>query len=160
MDMVVGIPDIGVAVVYPPYTGFATIKFFERIGYKIIEVPSDEYLSGVYNMVVLEPGVVMCPTKGASTTIREMQAAGIEVVPAEMTESMKAGGAVHCSTCQLVRDVGPVCEVLMETPLEEVAPELLVPEWEKDWSKPAWDWGYSLDGLQTGVKREKEPVSR
>jgi N-dimethylarginine dimethylaminohydrolase len=148
VDMVVGIPDIGIAVVYPPYTSFTTVKFFERIGYKIIEVPSDEYLSGVYNMVVLEPGVVMCPTQGAPTTVKRMEEAGVTVVPTEMTESMKAGGAVHCSTCQLRRDAGPVCEYLLEHPLEEVAPEFVVPEWEKDWSKPAWDWGYSLDGLQ------------
>jgi len=153
VDMVVGIPDIGVAVIYPPYTGFATIKFFERLGYKIVEVPSDEYLSGVYNMVVLEPGVVMCPTEGAPTTIKGMQAAGIEIVPTEMSESMKAGGAVHCSTCQLIRDPGPICEKLMETPLEELAPEFVVPEWEKNWSKPARDWGYSLEGLKPGRRR-------
>ena len=73
VDMVVGIPDIGVAVIYPPYTSFTTVKFFERIGYKLIEVPSDEYLSGVYNMVVLEPGVVMCPTNGAPRTIKKMK---------------------------------------------------------------------------------------
>jgi hypothetical protein len=35
----------------------------------------------------------------------------------------------------------------METPLEKVAPEFVVPEWEKDWSDPARDWGYSLAGL-------------
>lgn len=147
VDMVVGIPDIGVAVIYPPYTGFATVKFFERIGYKLIEVPSDEYLSGVYNMVVLEPGVVMCPTKGAKRTVKKMQEAGIEIVSTEMTESMKAGGAVHCSTCQLRRDPGPVCEALFETPLEKLAPEFVVPEWEKDWSDPAWDWDRSLEML-------------
>jgi hypothetical protein len=22
-----------------------------------------------------------------------------------------------------------------------------VPEWTKDWSHPAWDWDYSLDGM-------------
>lgn len=148
VDMVVGIPDIGVAVIYPPYTSFTTVKFFERIGYKIIEVPSEEYLSGVYNMVVLEPGVVMCPTEGAKTTVKEMEAAGIEIVPTEMSESMKGGGAVHCSTCQLRRDPGPVCEVLLETPLEKIAPEFVVPEWKKDWSRPAWDWDHSLDGME------------
>jgi N-dimethylarginine dimethylaminohydrolase len=147
VDMVVGIPDIGVAVIYPPYTSFATVKFFTRLGYKIIEVPSEEYLSGIYNMVVLEPGVVMCPTKGAPRTLKAMEAAGITVVPTEMTESMKAGGAVHCSTCQLKRDEGPICEKLMETPLEKLAPEFVVPEWEKDWSDPAWDWSYSIDRL-------------
>jgi N-dimethylarginine dimethylaminohydrolase len=147
IDMVIGIPDIGVAVIYPPYTSFATVKLFTRLGYKIIEVPSDEYLSGIYNMVVLEPGVVMCPTKGAPRTLKAMEDAGITVVPTEMTESFKAGGAVHCSTCQLRRDPGPICEVLFETPLEKLAPEFVVAEWEKDWSKPAWDWGYSLEPL-------------
>lgn len=149
VDMVVGIPDIGTAIIYPPHTGFATVKFFNRIGYDLIEVPPEEYLSGVYNMVVLEPGVVMCPTKGATQTVKAMEKAGITVVPTEMSESMKGGGAVHCSTGQLRRDPGPICEVLMETPVEKVAPEFMVPEWEKDWSKPAWDWGYETAGLGT-----------
>ena len=63
---------------------------------------------------------------------------------------MKGGGAVHCSTCQLRRDPGPVCEYLLENPLEKVAPEFIVPEWEKDWSDPAWDWDYSIEGLGGG----------
>ncbi len=148
VDMVVGIPDIGKAIIYPPMTSFTTVKFFERLGYDLIEVPSDEYLSGVYNMVCLEPGTVMCPTEGAPRTVKAMEDAGITVVPTEMSESMKAGGAVHCSTGQLLRDPGPVCERLMETPLEKLAPEFIVPEWEKDWSDPARDWGYSLEGLE------------
>jgi N-dimethylarginine dimethylaminohydrolase len=147
VDMVVGIPDIGVAVIYPPYTSFTTIKFFMRLGYKIVEVPSEEYLSGVFNMVVLEPGVVMCPTIGAPRTVKGMEEAGVTIVPTEMTESLKGGGAVHCSTGQLRRDPGPICEVLMETPLEKLAPEFCVTEWQKDWSKPAWDWGYDTSRL-------------
>ena len=35
------------------------------------------------------------------------------------------------------RDPGPVCEPLLETPLEKLAPELAVPDWEKDWSRPS-----------------------
>ena len=147
VDMVVGIPDIGVVVIYPPYTSFATVKFFTRLGYKIIEVPSDEYMSGIYNMVVLEPGTVMCATEGAPRTLKAMEDAGVTVVPTEMSESFKAGGAVHCSTCQLVRDPGPICEKLFEIPLEKLGPEFVVPEYEKDWSRTDWDWGYDLSPL-------------
>lgn len=148
VDMVLTVPKPGLVVLYPPYTGFATVKFFHRIGYDVIEIPSDEYLSGVYNAVVIEPGKVMCPTIGAKRTIKAMEEAGIEIVPTEMTEGMKAGGLVKCSTCMARRDPGPVCEPLLETPLEKLAPELAVPDWHKDWSEPAWDWGYSLDGMQ------------
>jgi N-dimethylarginine dimethylaminohydrolase len=147
VDMVLTVPKMGVVVIYPPYTGFATIKFFHRLGFKVIEIPSEEYLSGVYNAVVLEPGKVMCPTQGAPRTVKAMEAAGIEIVPTEMTEGMKAGGLVKCSTCMARRDPGPVCERLLETPLEKLAPELAVPDWSKDWSRPAWDWDYSLDGM-------------
>jgi hypothetical protein len=90
----------------------------------------------------------MVPTIGAKRTIKAMEDAGIEIVPTEMTEGMKAGGLVKCSTCMAVRDQGPVCEQLLETPLEKLAPEFAVPDWEKDWSRPAWDWGYSLEGMQ------------
>ena len=150
VDMVLGIPGIGNVILYPPYTSFATVKFFQRIGYNIIEVPSDEYLSGVYNMVCLEPNVVMCNVNGAPTVVKEMEAAGITVVPVDTSEAMKGGGSVHCATCQLRRDPGPVCEYLLENPLEKVAPEFIVPEWEKDWSDPAWDWDYSIEGLGGG----------
>ncbi len=148
VDMVLTIPKPGMVVIYPPYTGFATVKFFNRIGYKVIEIPSEEYLSGVYNAVVLEPGKVMTPTIGAKQTVQAMEEAGIEIVPTEMTEGMKAGGLVKCSTCMARREPGPPCEPLLETPLEKLAPELAVPDWQKDWSQPAWDWGYSLEGLQ------------
>lgn len=147
VDMVLTVPKMGTVVIFPPYTGFATVKFFNRLGFDIIEIPSDEYLSGVYNAVVLEPGKLMCPTIGAKRTIKAMEDAGIEIVPTEMTEGMKAGGLVKCSTCMARRDPGPVSEVLLETPLEKLAPELAVPDWEKDWSKPAWDWDYSLSGM-------------
>jgi N-dimethylarginine dimethylaminohydrolase len=147
VDMVLTVPKMGLVVIYPPYTGFATVKFFNRLGFDIIEIPSEEYLSGVYNAVVLEPGKVMIPTKGAPRTIKAMEEAGIEIVPTEMTEGMKAGGLVKCSTCMARRDPGPVCEPLLETPLERLAPELAVPDWEKDWSTPAFEWGYSLEGM-------------
>ncbi len=148
VDMVLSVPKVGVVVLYPPYTGFATVKFFKRLGYQIIEVPSEEYLSGVYNAVVLEPGKIMTPTIGAERTIAALEQAGVEIVPTEMTEGMKAGGLVKCSTCMAVRDPGPVNEQLLETPVEKFAPEFAVPDWEKDWSEPAWDWGYDLKGMQ------------
>jgi N-dimethylarginine dimethylaminohydrolase len=148
VDMVLTVPKPGVVVLYPPYTGFATVKFFKRLGYQIIEVPSDEYLSGVYNAVVLEPGKIMTPTIGAKRTIKALEAAGVEIVPTEMTEGMKAGGLVKCSTCMARRDQGPAVEQLLETPLETFAPELAVPDYKKNWKDPAWDWGYSLDGMQ------------
>jgi hypothetical protein len=51
-----------------------------------------------------------------------------------------------------------VCEILMERPLEELAPEFVVSDYQKDWTRPAWDWGYSIEGLQPG-RRQSEHVT-
>ncbi len=123
-DMIVAIPNIGLAVVAPYMCDFAFIKFLKRIEFDIIEVPPEEYNTAVYNMVNLEPGKVLCPA-GAEKTIKAMENWGIKVVAIPFDECMKAGGGIHCSTCQLVRDPGPLVPALQKTPLEELAPELL-----------------------------------
>lgn len=123
-DMYVAIPDIGLAVICPYMVSFNFIKFLRRIKFDIIEVPLDEYLSGVYNMVNIEPGKVICP-EGATKTIKAMEDWGIKVIALPMDEYMKCGGGPHCATFELLRDPGPLVEALQKTPLEELAPDLL-----------------------------------
>jgi N-dimethylarginine dimethylaminohydrolase len=123
-DMYVAIPNIGLAVVAPYMCSFSLIKFLRRIKFDIIEVPVDEYMSGVYNMVNLAPGKVLCPT-GAPKTIKAMRDWGIDVIDIPLSEYMKAGGGPHCATLQLIREPGPLVPELQKTPLEELAPDML-----------------------------------
>jgi N-dimethylarginine dimethylaminohydrolase len=123
-DMVVGFPAIGLAIVAPYMCGYNFIKFLKRIKYDIIEVPPDEYLYAPYNMVVLEPGKVVCP-EGGKKTIKAMEDWGIKVIAIPYDECIKAGGAINCSTGKLIREPGPLCEELQKTLLEELAPDLL-----------------------------------
>lgn len=37
-----------------------------------------------------------------------------------------AGGAIDCTTCQLIREPGPLVEQLIEKSIREIAPELAV----------------------------------
>lgn len=123
-DMWVAIPNIGVAVLSPMHVGYNFVKFLKRIKFDIIEVPADEYLTATYNMVNIGPGKVVCPD-GGKKIIKEMEKRGIDVIAVPYTESIPAGGAIHCSTCQMRREPGPLVEELVKTPLEELAPDLL-----------------------------------
>jgi len=49
-----------------------------------------------------------------------------DVIATPYTESAKAGGAIYRSTCQLVREPSPL--VQEPVPLEQLAPELAMPE--------------------------------
>lgn len=123
-DMIVAIPDVGVAVLYPPMCDYTFIRFLKRIKFDIIEVFPENYKYATYNMVVLEPGKVVCPD-GDTRTIKEMEKRGIDVIAIPFSEGIKVGGGVCCSTGKLVRDPGPVVEELVKKPLEEIAPDLL-----------------------------------
>jgi N-dimethylarginine dimethylaminohydrolase len=121
-DMFVAIPDIGVAVVSPMHVSYSFIKFLKRIKFDIIEVPAEEYLTATYNGVTIAPGKFLCPDAG-KTIIKELERRKIDVIAIPYTECPKAGGAIHCSSCELVREPGPLVEELTKTPLEVLAPE-------------------------------------
>lgn len=123
-DMIVAIPDIGIAVLYPPMCDYAFVRFLKRMKFDIIEVLPENYKYATYNMVVLEPGKVVCPD-GDTRTIKEMEKRGVDVIAIPFSEGVKVGGAVCCSTGKLVRDPGPAVEELVKKPLEEIAPDLL-----------------------------------
>ena len=79
-------------------------------------------------MVVIEPGLVVTAT-GSDDVKKEMEKRGIEVIAVPYDEPAGgegAGGAIDCTTCQLIRDPGPLVGQLAEKPLREIAPELAV----------------------------------
>ena len=54
------------------------------------------------NFVALKPGLVVQPD-GNPRTRQVLEAAGIEVIPVDVTEILKGVGAVHCMTAFLKR---------------------------------------------------------
>lgn len=127
-DMWVAFPDVGVAVLYPPMVEYNFVKFLMRLDFDIIEASPESYLKSGCNMVVIEPGLVVTAT-GSDNVRKEMEKRGIEVIAVPYDEPAGgegAGGAIDCTTCQLIRDPGPLVGQLVEKPLREIAPELAV----------------------------------
>jgi N-dimethylarginine dimethylaminohydrolase len=127
-DMWVAFPDVKTAVLYPPMVEYNFVKFLKRLDFDIIEASPEEYLRSGCNMVVVEPGKVITAA-GSDNVRREMEKRGIEVIAIPYDEpagGAGAGGAIDCTTCQLIREPGPLVEQLLERPLQEVAPELAV----------------------------------
>lgn len=81
---------------------FWFLDLMEKRGYKIIETDRDDpFLTN--NCLTLEPGKVLFSAKG-TRTIRNLQAAGVEVIPVDISEINKLGGGIHCSTLPILRD--------------------------------------------------------
>jgi N-dimethylarginine dimethylaminohydrolase len=104
------------------------VKLLKRLDFDIIEASPEEYLKSGCNMVVVEPGKVVTAA-GSDNVRREMEKRGIEVITVPYDEPAGgegAGGAIDCTTCQLIREPGPLVEQLVEKSLREIAPELAV----------------------------------
>jgi len=126
--MWVAFPDVKTAVLYPPMVEYNFVKFLKRLEFDIIEASPEEYLKSGCNMVVIEPGLVVTAA-GPDHVKREMEKRGIEVIAVPYDEPAGgegAGGAIDCTTCQLIREPGPLVERLVERALREIAPELAV----------------------------------
>ncbi|MCR5099863.1 MAG: amidinotransferase [Butyrivibrio sp.] len=78
------------------------LKMLQEKGYELIETDRDDPML-TNNCIALEPGKVLFSSKGLKT-MKNLEKAGIEVVPVDITEINKLGGGIHCSTLPLCRD--------------------------------------------------------
>jgi N-dimethylarginine dimethylaminohydrolase len=106
-DMWIAPLDQDLALVYPPWCDFETIRYLQSIGYRLIEAPrvEQETVTPV-NLITIEPRKVVMPA-GAPRTRTLLEAEGVETIEVEYTEVIKYGGGIRCTTMQLVRDPGP-----------------------------------------------------
>lgn len=103
-DMFLMVPDVGLAVLAPHLVDYAFIRYLNRRGIKIIEVPVEEYWDLAVNAVTLEPGKVVM-NAGAPSTVKALEREGVEVIQVDFSESHKfAIAGLHCATLELVRD--------------------------------------------------------
>jgi N-dimethylarginine dimethylaminohydrolase len=107
LDMVFGVVDRRICVVYPGYLYYTFYYWLKQHGFRIIEVPREEHHQFYpANLLLLEPGLVMM-SKGATETIRRVREAGVEVIELD-TQGLQAGtNGIRCVTLALKRDVGP-----------------------------------------------------
>jgi N-dimethylarginine dimethylaminohydrolase len=106
-DMWIAPIDHDLALIYPPWCDFETIRYLRSIGYRLIEAPRDEQATVTpVNLITIEPRVVVMPGPAPKTRAL-LEAEGVNVIEVEYDEVILYGGAVRCTTMQLVRDPGP-----------------------------------------------------
>ena len=103
-DMFLMVPDAGLAVLAPHLVDYGFVRTLMGRGFKVIEVPVEEYWDLAVNAVTLEPGKVIM-NAGAPSTVKALEQAGVEVIQVDFSESHKfAIAGLHCATMELVRD--------------------------------------------------------
>jgi len=106
-DMWIAPVDVGLALIYPPWVDFETIRELLGLGYKLIEVPKEEQMrSYACNALALEPRHLLMG-EGAPQTVKALEKEGVEVIQIPYDEVMKYGGSISCTTGCLIRDPGP-----------------------------------------------------
>jgi len=106
-DMWIAPVDVRLALIYPPWCDFETIRELLALGYKLIEVPKEEQLgSFACNALALEPRRLLM-AEGAPQTVKALEREGVEVIQIPYDEVMKYGGGISCTTGRLIRDPGP-----------------------------------------------------
>ena len=106
-DMWIAPVDVRLALIYPPWCDFETIRELLALDYKLIEVPKEEQLrTYACNALALEPRrLLIC--EGAPQTVKALEKEGVEVIKIPYDEVMKYGGGISCTTGCLIRDPGP-----------------------------------------------------
>lgn len=106
LDMMLGVADLGLAIVYPAMLNWATIRYLRELKFRLIEVPPEEYVQYGCNILTLAPGKVVIPA-AAKQTIAALRREGVECLDLDLSQSSTGLGGPHCVTCQLLRDPGP-----------------------------------------------------
>lgn len=78
------------------------LKMLQERGYQLIETDRDDPML-TNNCIALEPGKVLFSEKGVRTR-KNLEKAGVDVIPVDISEINKLGGGIHCSTLPLWRD--------------------------------------------------------
>jgi N-dimethylarginine dimethylaminohydrolase len=107
IDMVVGVVDHRVAIIYPAQLDYKTFMWLKEKRFHLIEIPPDEQMKYYpAKLLILEPGKVIMPA-GARKTIKKVREAGIEVIEFDTEGLMVGTNGLRCVTMCLVRDPGP-----------------------------------------------------
>jgi N-dimethylarginine dimethylaminohydrolase len=99
----ISIVDIDLAVVYPPLLAVPFWQELQRRGFRLVEVPADEFVTMGPNVLALAPGKCLM-LEGNPFTQRRLEQAGCAVQTYRGNEiSLKAEGGPTCLTRPLLR---------------------------------------------------------
>lgn len=106
-DMWIAPLDARLALIYPPWCDYETIRHLRSIGYRLIEVPREEQETlWPANLITVEPRLVIM-VEGAHRTRALLDREGVETIEVPYDEVQRYGGGIRCTTMQLLRDPGP-----------------------------------------------------
>lgn len=107
IDWVLQTVDLGLALVFPGFLDYETIRYLRSKKIRLIEAPAEEYKVYGINIVLIEPGKIVIPA-AAKETIKALRKEGIECIEIEYSEHAIGGtGGPACTTGKLLRDPGP-----------------------------------------------------
>ena len=98
--------DVRLALIYPPWCDYQTIRDLHAMGYELIEAPREEIDLYPTNGITVAPRRVIM-NASATRTRTLLEEKGVEVIPIPYDEVHKYGGGIRCNTMQLIRDPGP-----------------------------------------------------
>jgi N-dimethylarginine dimethylaminohydrolase len=98
--------DAKLAMIYPPWCDYQTIRDLHAIGYELLEAPREEIHLYPTNGITVAPRTVIM-NASAKKTRKILEQNGVEVIPIDYDEVHKYGGGIRCNTMQLIRDPGP-----------------------------------------------------
>ena len=107
LDIVLGLADSHMALVYPPGLDEKTLDYLDSKGIELVEVTDEEHKNSACNILALEPGKIIM-VAGNPRAVAILRQRGIEVIEVEMSEFVLAGGGPHCAVGSLIRDPGPL----------------------------------------------------
>lgn len=100
----ISIVDNNTAVVYPPLLAVPFWQELQRRGFRLIEVPDEEFPTMGPNVLALAPGTCLM-LEGNPITKQQLEEAGCEVLTYRGNEiSLKAEGGPTCLTRPILRD--------------------------------------------------------
>jgi len=107
VDMVISPVDFKKVIVWPDNLPFDTYAWLRDHEFEIIEISSEDQKYCPANLILLEPGKVIMPSR-AKATIKKVRDAGVEVVEFDSDGIMQGGvNGLKCITMEVLRDSGP-----------------------------------------------------
>jgi N-dimethylarginine dimethylaminohydrolase len=99
----ISIVDHKLAVIYPPLMSVPFWQFLQERGFRVVEVPEQEFMTMGPNVLALAPGQCLM-LEGNPITQQRLEAAGCKVVTYRGDEiSLKAEGGPTCLTRPILR---------------------------------------------------------
>lgn len=107
LDWVFEVVDLGLAVVFPPFLNYSTIRYLHDKKIRLIEISPEDYVQYGANFLYIEPKKIIIPA-AAKGLIKTLRKEGIECIEVDFSENAMGGtGGPACITGRLLRDPGP-----------------------------------------------------